>query len=485
MNSSRRFFLWGSLVAALVAAVFAWQSNREVDRLSTAEAELSRTTAHRRATLDELEVAVASLKSYLGTVQSRAALPASYEAWGRLQQRNRAAVALLRQRSADLEAATAGTSPSNSEFTATLGQLSQLTSTLVTRWTEYDRLGTGLTPKSQRFAVGTLLPFFTDELEPTIGALRVALKHDSDRAAAELPGQLGSARHGRLIAGFGLLVLLGTAASLGFARPRRRQPVRPAPPPSPVVTAPSPPEPSTPAPTPVEIRERVAALPRSAPKLLIAEQNRADGEILSFLLTQAGYAVFHSESAATALSALRAIRFDAVLLERQLPGAAEVMQEASQSTALARVILIVAVENASTNSPFIDRVVAGVVCKPVDPKTLLAKVTAIVPLARPRSVTEQSLLARPAPIPAPSAEPPPPPPPVPAPVSLSPAPEPPPPPPLAPDLPPPAADPDLGAAPPFPLPDFPAAFPDRPARKRLVRRRLPGPDDAAPPEAPE
>ena len=485
------------MLVALAAAVALWRSNQQLGSLTAAAAEFGPRAETRRVATDEIDAAVAVLKTYLLAVQRHVPPPDNYDEWSQQQHQNRAAVRTLRQRVVDLQATATGAVPPTPELAVALDRIAPISANLLTRWTEYDHLGTGLTHKSEIFAVETLLPILADDLEPALAALRPALKADTEQAATDLPAQIASTRHLRLISGFGLLASLAAiAAILVFAKlspqtslvQEARHRLAPASANAKSVSA---------SPVPINFSQHEAAMPPNAPRLLIAEHNAADGEILSILLSDAGYGILYCDTSAAALGALRAIKFHLVLLDQQMPGTAEILHEANRGEVTTPVLLLIAADSATSSSPFASHVIAGVVRKPIDPRALMRTVTSIIPyerpatLARPRRVPESVE-------PAAQVEPPTPPsPPVAefpttsAPVAIL-SPEPKPPVSVEPPSPPPPPEPAPAPAlveppPPAALPPIPeivaptASFPpletpdsgtNAPVRKRLIRKRV-------------
>lgn len=241
-------------------------------------------------------------------------------------------------------------------------------------------------------------------------------------------------------------------------------------------------------------------MPPGAPRLLIVEPNAADGEILSLLLSGAGYGILHCDSSADALDALRALRFHLVLLDRQLPGTADVLHETSRDAVTTPVVLLTDSDTPVTHTPFASQVIAGFVRKPVDPKALMDKVTSIIPIERVRPVIKSAPEPEPDSVTSSLAEP------FAAPVAAF-APE--PPAPVVPEslrepappeaAPPPATPPAVRAPEPpalvpepeiiaptatFDSPEPTSSSANPPLRKRLVRKRLSASDEPPAPSSP-
>ena len=457
-----------SVLAALAAAGAFYRSNRQIDRLAAAAAELGRLRTFDRTATDEMDAALHDLEAYLAAVQHPSAVPASYDEWSNRQRQAHASIASLRQRSVELEPAAPFPIATAPELPELLDQLRQHAATLARRWFEYDQQGSGLTPKSSAFAADTLLPLVGDDLGPVLPRLESALQNDVDTKAAAIPAFAESARRMRLIAGAGLLPLLGLIVFAVISARRQAAPQSGAPAAAPVRRVRE--ENKKHTPVLIDYAASAAALGRGRLRILIGGHSAADGELLSLLLTGAGYATIVCTDGANARAAIQTIRFDLLLLERQLPGAsrAELLAEARRGNAEQQVILLAAPDEEPDAAETAERGVRGTLRLPADPRTLLEKVAEVLGPAK----TEMEV----APTPSVSAEPG-----IPAVIEPS-----------VPAEAEPSLPVDTGAnvpaetSPPVPPPEpfAPATDPTAPAappRKRLVRRKLASPDEPNPP----
>jgi phosphoserine phosphatase RsbU/P len=138
----------------------------------------------------------------------------------------------------------------------------------------------------------------------------------------------------------------------------------------------------------------------SKSRLLVVDDERLNLEILIEALTDAGYELVSASNGIDALAALTAApdRFDAVLLDRMMPGmnGLEVLKRMKEDEKLAFVPVILQTARAATED-IREGLEAGAyyyLCKPFDDATMLAVVkTAVGDCQRYRSVRRQVELA--------------------------------------------------------------------------------------------
>lgn len=399
--------LWVSALIALGAAVAVFRTTGELGQIAAAQADLDRARAQQHEAADDMRDALGQLKAYLAAVKTGAEAPATYDEWSAQQRRAHEAVGRLRQRAAGFEPLAPLASLPASQLAPAIEAVRAQTTALSRKWLEYDQLGSGLTPKSVTYATGTLAPLMTDELEPALGRFEAAFVRESEQRAGALPALAQNAQLVRMLACLGFLPLVGAAFhAFKAARPKGSMVSRAEAHASelhahaPTAVA------RVPAPVVADYASQAAALARGKRRILVGANDEASCELLSLLLTQAGYATIVCGDGHNALAAVRAVRFDLLLLDRRMPGAGvgEILAEGRHTHPAQPVIFLVASDADTNPPPMKDGGFVGALRLPVDPRSLLEKVAAAFGEERPRP----AIVERPEPEPAIEPEPAPP-----------------------------------------------------------------------------
>jgi CheY-like chemotaxis protein len=376
MTLTRKIILLGLAVAAGIAGVVIYRGNRQIDELEHASATLGQAARRVLTATQELDGAVEALKVYLLDVQTREGAPASYDEWSRQQQQARDHVALLRQRLADLDKQAASPEIAGPGLAASLDPLRPLVTALDQRWFAYDEQGSGLTPHSRSYAIGTLLPLVTNELKPAVMALRSLHQSEWSGKIAEAATREAAARRTRLFAGAGVLLALVVAA-LVVAFPTQGAPrYRPRPPAIPLPTdLPEPPK-AVLRPMP-DFREIGAGLAAGVPRVLVVENAPAVREVLSLLVATGGYGVVTCETSGEALAAVKAIPFDLIMLDLEMAGTSslELLFEARRTLPKLKAIFVTDTPDEATAEKLSSHRVAAILSKRPDPRALLSKIS--------------------------------------------------------------------------------------------------------------
>jgi CheY-like chemotaxis protein len=376
MTLTRKIILLGLAVAAGVAGTIIYRGNRQIEALEHASATLGQAARRVLTGTQEMDGAVEALKHYLLDVQTREGAPASYDEWSRQQQQARDHVALLRQRLADLDQQAAAPDVAGPGLAVSLTPLRPLVTTLDQRWFAYDEQGSGLTPHSRSYAIGTLLPLVTNELKPAVIALRGLHQSEWSEKIAQAAAREAAARRNRLFAGAGLLLAVVVAA-LVVAFPTQGAPrYRPRPPAIPL-PADLPEPPKAVVRPPPDFRAVGAGLAAGVPKILVVENAPALREMLSLLVATGGYGVVTCETSAEAQAAVRAIPFDLILLDLEMAGTSslELLFEARRTLPKLKAIFVTDTPDEATAEKLSSHRVAGVLSKRPDPRALLSKIS--------------------------------------------------------------------------------------------------------------
>lgn len=381
MTLLRKILLAGCGVAALAAGIVMYRGNGRIARLETTNAALSQTSRRVLTANQQMDAAAEALKVYLLDVQTRTAVPASYDQWSRQQVQIRAQVAALRQKIADLDALARDPETANPALAGAIEPLQTLAGTLEQRWFAYDEQGSGLTPHSRQYAVNTLLPLVTTEIRPAITALRGVHQSEWSDRIATTAAEEAAVRHARLLAGASLGLLGCVAAvilllpSKGLPRYRPRAPAIPLP----VVPVEAEPVPAA-EPSPrvmVDYRQLAASLPAHLQKILLVEESPALREMLTLLISTGDNTVVACTSGAEALAAVNAIRFDLIVLNQQMTGMSslEVLTEARQVLPKLKSIFVTDTPDEDTRERLASHGVAAVFSKRPDPRELRSAIS--------------------------------------------------------------------------------------------------------------
>lgn len=518
MKLSRDFLLLSSVVGLLAAGVVLYWSHQQVEHLTAASLEFSQARTTRRAALQDATIRLGHLQARLVETQDDNRIAPGYDEWSRQQAEARAAVAAIRQHFAELEPNPVSPLPAQPALTASAAHLRELGSRLLAGWRDFEQQGSGLTARSRDLAHTSLLPLIADEIKPAIAEVTAADASDAEHRSAAFPSLISPARRIRAASLVGLVAFFGLLIS--SLVPRRKAPAK-------LLSAAwqkSATASDSVPPMPVNFEHNVAALDRTLPKILVAEQNAAESDTISLLLNNAGFAVIGCDNGAVARDALQRFQFALLLLDLRLPvhGGLEILREARrQRSDLPAILLCDAQEDLRSIEEAIASGPTQIVRRPLNPRMLLWNVSETLfpgENRQPREYSpyvpdaddepEQTAAAEPAAPaeipPPPPVRPPEPPPAAPAPVATAssamrlstrrlappPAPAPVAPAPVEPPPPPPVKEPEIASLPvapepppPPPAPPAPEAVPtatevastgDGPpvVRKKMVRRRI-------------
>lgn len=129
-----------------------------------------------------------------------------------------------------------------------------------------------------------------------------------------------------------------------------------------------------------------------AARLLIVEDNIVNLELMSYILTAAGYAVSAVTSGTAALAALRERGFDLVVCDVQMPGmdGVQLLGELRRNPELSGlpVIAVTAAAMVGDRERFLAAGFDGYIAKPIDPKAFAEQVAAFLTPQAPDSPSE-------------------------------------------------------------------------------------------------
>lgn len=474
------------MLAAVVAGTILYRSSRQLATPIVAEADLAKLAARQNNATRELAASVAGLTNYLLDQQRRDSVPEKFDDWAQAQQQAHTFISSLPELLTALEAPRTFSVPVAPEVTHALARFHSLTTTLTQHWNEYDQMGSGLTSRSNAYAMSTLLPLVRGEIRPGLAALQSALRTERENlsGAASATDSPGRTRPICILVMIAALLAAGAAVAAP-SRSRRKN----APPPLATSLLIQAEQKIAPPPMPVmaDYTQVAASLPQGKPKILIVEHDSASRELLTVLVGGAGYGVVGCAHTAEALAAVKAISFQLAVLDQQLPssGCSEILFEVRRGNPDAPVIFLADQTHPPISASATSHRVLGFLRRPADPQKLLALIFDVLPIERtiveipeppPDPDAPNFVVPPPPPRPVPARAPQPPPPAPPKPSPPPPAPLPPPPPPAPAPLPLTPLPAELAPEPEQPPPAEEAPKSDQP-RKRLVRRKVITPDE--------
>ncbi len=392
MTLTRKIALLCLGIAVLIAGIVIYRSSSRIAQFEAASAALGQTARRVLTANQDMDGAVEKLTQYLLDVQTHKGAPASYDEWSQQQRQAHTAMSQLGHSLAELGALAAEPDTADPSLATALKPFPSLLSTLAQHWFAYDEQGSGLTPHSRAYAISTLLPLVTTELKPAVTALRDLHQNQWSDKIALISAHEAEARHTRLAAGVALLLIVGIAVIVVIITPGRFRPHRPA------IPLPLQPEqPASPAgPPPRDYAALDAKMPAGAAKILVVEANPDLREMLGMLVATGGYGVVTCGTAAEAISAIKAIGFDIIVLDRQLPGRRdfEVAVEARLIEPKIKVILISETPSEPAAGQLSEHRIMEVFAKRPDPQVLLSSISAAltctpIPFASFRKVQDE------------------------------------------------------------------------------------------------
>ncbi len=430
------------MIGVLVGGVAAVWSHKQVGLLDAATADFTRAHQARRTALDDAAARLTALKGQLTEAQWGLGVTKSYDDWRRQQTAFRDSIVRLRENISSTEPTDAWPVAPLPTLAEGAARARVASTALAAGWADFEKLGSGVTTESQELAGRKLLPLITDDLAPALATLVAVERADADHVSAALAEAETRYHIIRLAAVGGFLFSLGlavsvflrrrdvalnddsyeepppeslVAAAMTVAEPEPTPAAVPArirtgipfatatpvtavaaPPP---VAVPTPLAPTgrtrPPIPTAAPFGKKVKPVPAAVvndlkrkaadtapgiPIILLAEPAAVDGEILSLLLKNAGFAVINCDDGPKAHAAVTSIQFSVLVLNQTLPGSngLEVLREARQ---VRSDIPAVFLANSDADAQQVEadgQSYAEIIRKPVNPRHLMWRISEIL-----------------------------------------------------------------------------------------------------------
>lgn len=373
MKNSRDLLLLIALITACAAGAVSLWSHRQYLAQDDACDDATRQLAASERALHEATALLGQLKSRLLAIQRDEDASIGYEQWSQQQEATRTTIANLRRRLNLSTSTTKGPIAPLPALAAAAERLHDLGGRLGGQWQEFEQRGSGLTPDSQAYLSGTLLPSLVNDLTPALDEAAAAAKATTEHVTATFPHLVAPLRHIRTGANAVALVALGIGA---YALATRRRGPR-------KLLAAAWQKSATDETTPElngKITHSNAAPDRTAARILLAVPAEAERTTLSTLLTNAGYAVVACDRHDAAQAAVEQLTFSLIVLDAQLTGGeSQSLLEAARRTHPALpVLLITSPEAPESLTSGSSTAITQAVRRPVNPRTLLWNVSEIL-----------------------------------------------------------------------------------------------------------